>query len=215
VLKDVVFVVLIYAIIGCLLGWACWVAAVKLTAEARGEAGQGRVLLLLAGVSGGGVLAVTAVRSGGDTAPVAIVALLAISLLITLLTDILARLIFPAVLLPGVLVALVVAAAGPQGVVSALISGGGAVAVTAVLVAASRWIWSGGEEPPLGSGEILIAATIGAMLGPVETPAVLFAGMVLGAAAAGLLLLTRRARREDPIPYGAFLCGAALVALAL
>jgi hypothetical protein len=43
---------------------------------------------------------------------------------------------------------------------------------------------------------------------------VLFAGVVLAAAAAGLLLLTRRARRGDAIPYGAFLCGSALVALA-
>jgi len=210
-----VLAVPVYASVGFLLGCASWVAAVKLTAAARGEAHKDRALLLLSGACGGGVLAVAAIRSGSDAAKVAVVALLATPLLITILTDILARLIFPAVLLPGLLVALAAAAAGPQGVVPALISGGGAAGVTAVLVAASRWIWSGSEEPPLGSWEILIAATIGAMLGPDETPAVLFAGMVLGAAAAGFLLLTRRARREDPIPYGVFLCGSALVALVL
>jgi prepilin signal peptidase PulO-like enzyme (type II secretory pathway) len=205
----------VYTMIGFLLGWASWVVAVRLTAGARGGALSSRGLLLLSGLSGSGVLAASAVRSGGNVATVAVVALLAIPLLITLLTDILARLIFPAVLMPGLLLALVVAATGPQGVVPAFISGGGAATAAAVLVAASRWIWSGAEEPPLGSGEILIAATIGAMLGPNDTPIVLFAGMVLGAAAAGLLLRTRRAQREDAIPYGAFLCGSALVALAL
>jgi len=38
---------------------------------------------------------------------------------------------------------------------------------------------------------------------------------MLGAVTAGLLLLTRRARQQDLMPYGAFLCGCALVALAL
>ena len=98
---------------------------------------------------------------------------------------------------------------------AALISGGGAAFVTALLVAASRWIPSGSDEPPLGSGEILIAAIIGAIFGPDQTPLVLFTGVMLGAAAAGLLVITRRARRHDVIPYGAFLCGSALVALAL
>ena len=205
------------AIIGSLLGCASWVVAMKLTAEARVGARGERALLLLSGVCGAGVLAISAFRSGGDPTQVVVAALLAFPLLITLLTDILARLIFPAVLLPGFLVALTLAAARPLGVPwqAALISGGGAAFVTALLVAASRWIWSGSEEPPLGSGEILIAATIGAMLGPDATPVVLLAGVVLAAAAAGLLLLTRSARREDAIPYGAWLCGAALAALAL
>jgi prepilin signal peptidase PulO-like enzyme (type II secretory pathway) len=204
-------------IIGFLLGCASWVAAVKLTAGARGGGREERALLLLSGVSGGGVLAATAIRSGGDPIHVALVAILTIPLLITLLTDILDRLIFPIVLVPGLLVALAVAAAGSPGVPlpAALISGGGAAIVTGLLVAASRSIWSGSQEPPIGSGEIYIAATIGAMLGPDETPLALFAGVMLGAVAAGLLLLTRRARRQDVIPYGAFLCGSALVALAL
>jgi prepilin signal peptidase PulO-like enzyme (type II secretory pathway) len=205
------------AIIGFLLGCASWVVAMRLTAEAQIGAREERALLLLSGVFGGGVLAVSAFRSGGDATQVVVAALLAIPLLITLLTDILARLIFPAVLLPGLLVALAIAAAGPlyMPLQAVLISGGGAAGVTAVFVALSRWIWSGSHEPPLGSGEILIAATIGAMLGPDETPAVLFAGVMLAAVAAGLLLLTGRVRREDALPYGAFLCGSALVALAL
>jgi leader peptidase (prepilin peptidase)/N-methyltransferase len=205
------------AIIGFLLGWASWVTAEKLTAGARISTWAEKAVLLLAGACGAVVLALSAVRSGGDAATVAVVAILAIPLLVTLLTDVLARLVFPVVILPGLLAALALAAVGLLGVPlpAVLISGGGAALIAALLVAASRRIWSGGVEPPLGSGEIFIAATIGAMLGPDETPAVLFAGMVLGAVTAGLLLLTRRARREDLIPYGAFLCGSALVALAL
>jgi leader peptidase (prepilin peptidase) / N-methyltransferase len=212
-----VLAVSVSAIIGSLLGCASWAVAMRLTAEARGGAQEERALLLLSGVSGGALLAVTALRSRGDAIQISVVAFLAIPLLITLLTDIRARLIFPTVLLPGLLVALTLAAAGPLGLPlqAALISGGGAAGVTAVFVVLSRWIWSGSKEPPLGSGEILIAATIGAMLGPDETSLVLFAGVMLGAVAAGLLLLTRRARRHDVIPYGAFLCGSALVALAL
>jgi prepilin signal peptidase PulO-like enzyme (type II secretory pathway) len=212
-----VIAVPVSAIVGVLLGCASWVVAVKLTAERRVSSREEYGLLLLSGACGAGVLALSALRSGGDPTQVVVVALLASPILITLLTDILARLIFPAVLLPGLLVALTLAAAGSLDfpLQAALISGAGAAFVTALLVAASRWIWSGSEEPPLGSGEILIAATIGAMLGPDETLLVLFAGVMLAAAAAGLLLLTRSARREDTIPYGAFLCGAALAALAL
>ena len=204
-------------IIGFLLGGASWVTAEKLTVAARGSTRAEKAVLLLAGACGAVVLALSAVRSGGDATTVAVVAILAIPLLITLLTDVLARLVFPVVILPGLLAALTLAAVGLLGVPlqGALISGGGAALIAALLVTAARRIWSGGEEPPLGNGEILIAATIGAMLGPDETPAVLFAGMMLGAVMAALLLLTRRAGQQDLIPYGAFLCGSALVALAL
>lgn len=190
--------------------------AARLTAEAR-DAPLGRALALLAGGCGGGLLAVSTIRSGGDAATVAIDAALGVPILITLLTDIRAQLVFPAVLLPGLLMALAFAASGLLDVPlrASLISGGGAAAATALLFVLSRWIWSGRDGSPLGSGDILVAATIGAMLGPDETPRVLLAGMMLGAVVAGLLLLAGRAHREDRIAYGAFLCGAALVALAL
>jgi leader peptidase (prepilin peptidase)/N-methyltransferase len=189
----------------------------KLTAGTRVSPRREHGLLLLSGVFGAGVLALSTFRSGGNLTQVAVVALLAIPLLVTLLTDVLDRLIFPVVLVPGLLVALALAAAGSLSfpLPAALISGGGAAFVTALLVALSGWVWSGSDEPALGSGEILIAGTIGAMLGPDETLRVLFAGVLLAAVAGGLLLLTRRAHRHDVLPYGAFLCGAALVALAL
>jgi leader peptidase (prepilin peptidase) / N-methyltransferase len=141
-----------------------------------------------------------------------VIAILATPLAITLWTDLRARLVYPLVLLPGLVAALAIAAMGPLGWPAALIGGGGAAGVTALLVILSRWRWPG-VEAPLGSGDVLIAALIGAMFGPQQAPAVLFMGMIAGAVAAGVLLLTRRAQRDAVIPYGVFLCGAALVAL--
>lgn len=121
-------------------------------------------------------------------------------------------------LLPGLLAALALTAVGaprlpalPASLATGAIAGG----IAALFIAFARWRWPEAEETPLGSGDALIAAAAGAMLGPDRAPAALFAGMALGAVAAALLLVTCRADPEDPIPYGAFLCAATLVALAL
>ncbi len=206
--------VLICAVIGALFGWVSWAVADRLTGEARDGVPSPRALGLLSAVGGSSLLAISAQRSGGNVTVVVTVAILAFPLLITLLTDAQARLVFPVVLLPGLLAALGIAATKPEGVLPALVSGAVAAAITTLIVMLSRWIWSS-SEPPLGSGDILITAAIGAALGPANTPRVLFAGMVFAAVAAGALLLTRRAGRHGVIPYGAFLCAAALAGIAL
>jgi prepilin signal peptidase PulO-like enzyme (type II secretory pathway) len=207
------------AIAGIAVGWVSWLVAATLTPEAhRGLFGNGtrrHVPLLISCVIMGSLATIASVRSGGDFLATTTFILLAAPLLVTLLTDIRARLVFPAVLAPGLLAALVVATAEPGRLLAVLITGAVAGGVVAVLVLLSRWLWSGSDETPLGSGEILIVATIGAMLGPDRTPIVLFAGMGLAAAVAGLLLLTGRAQRAEPMPYGACLCAAGLVALAM
>lgn len=203
-----------FLVIGFLLGGISWVVARMLTAESSEDTWNDRVPLLLSSLCGAALLAVPTLRSGGNATTVATIAILAVPLLVTLLTDLRSRLVFPVVLIPGILAALGIAATRPEGVLPALLTGGIATAVTALLVVLARWIWSN-EEAPLGSGDILITATIGAALGPDATPRVLLAGMVSAAFAAGMLLLTGRAGRHDVIPYGAFLCGSALVGLAL
>jgi leader peptidase (prepilin peptidase)/N-methyltransferase len=210
-----VLTVPLFAILGALGGWACWLAAIRLTTGA-GEGMPPRALPPVATATGGILLAVVASRSGGDTAAAGATALLAAPLLITLLTDLLARLVYPGVLAPGVLAALAFAAiaGGTSGVAASIVSGLAAGAVAGALVLLARRVWPA-EETPFGSGDILIVATIGAVFGPERAPAVLFAGVVLGALAAALLLITRRAEREEAIPYGAALCAAALAALAL
>jgi prepilin signal peptidase PulO-like enzyme (type II secretory pathway) len=209
-----VLVVLIGAVLGVLLGWGCWAVADRLTDAAPGGVRSPRAMGLLAAVGGGSLLVIAAQRSGGNVSVVVTVAILAAPLLITLLTDFRSRLVFPAVLIPGGLAALGIAATSPEGAQPALVSGGVAAAVTALLVVLSRWVWSSGETP-LGSGDIFITAMIGAALGPEGAARALFAGMMFAAVAAGALLLTRRAERHGVIPYGAFLCAAALVGLAL
>ena len=79
----------------------------------------------------------------------------------------------------------------------------------------ARWRWPDAAEAPLGAGDVLIAGTVGAMFGPAQTLVVLFVGVLMAGVSAALLLVTRRASRQDAIPYGAFLCGAALVGLAM
>jgi leader peptidase (prepilin peptidase)/N-methyltransferase len=206
------------AIVGALVGSACWAAASRLTAEARLGKWDARALLPVSAFAGAVLLMVSALRSEGDPMRIAVVAILAAPILTTLLTDLLARLVYPVVLLPGLLAALALAAAGapvlpalPAALATGVIAGG----IAALFAAFARWRWPEAEETPLGSGDALIAATAGAMLGPERAPAALFAGMALGAVAAALLLVTHRADPEDPIPYGAFLCAATLAALAL
>ena len=207
----------LFALLGAFLGWAGWLVGHRLTVSERDPTDEGRgardPLPLLCAALGAGVLGLAALRAGDDLADVWRVALLMTPLLITLVTDILARLVFPAVLAAGVVVALAGAAAEPSQFAAALGGGLAAGAVAALLVALARWVWHMSDETPLGSGEILIAATIGVLLGPQRTAPALFAGMLLAALAAALLLLTRRARRDATVPYGAFLCLAAMIGL--
>jgi leader peptidase (prepilin peptidase)/N-methyltransferase len=156
-----------------------------------------------------------AVPGSWDFVAMARVIVLAVPLLITIVTDIRRRAVYPAVLLTGLLIAAGVAAYGPHGVLPALLSGVGAGGAMALLLVLSRRIWRDETETPLGDGDILIAVTLGVMLGPERTAPALFAGMVMAAMVAGVLLLTGKARREETVPYGAFLCLAAIIALGM
>lgn len=208
------FEVAFFALAGALGGWASWLAAERLAAGKRTGAEMRRWLRPLAITAGAGLLASAAWRSGGDVADVAATALLAAPLLITLLTDLLARLVYPTVLLPGIAAALMLATMRPPGLLEAVIGGAAATVVVALLVLLARWLWPDGEVP-LGSGDILIAALIGTIFGPVRAPGVFVVGVLAGAVAASVLLLTGRARREDAMPYGAVFCGVALMALVM
>ncbi|MDP9409224.1 MAG: A24 family peptidase [Actinomycetota bacterium] len=66
----------------------------------------------------------------------------------------------------------------------------------------------------LGGGDVMLASMIGAMAGAERVLPVLIGGAILGAVWALLLLVTRRASRSSHIPYGAALCIAAILSLA-
>lgn len=206
------------ATIGMLLGWGSWVVGRRIAAgqvETLADAWMRRALPVVCVALGGGAMALAASRSGGDAVVLVRVGLLGAPLLTTLATDLLARLVYPLVLLPGWLLALGLAATGPGGVTGSLVASAVAGGAAALLALLAGRLWPDAAETPLGEGEIFIAAAAGAMLGPERTLPALFAGMVLGAVVAGLLLATRRREGEDVLPYGAFLCLATLMALAL
>ena len=143
----------ISVIIGFLLGGASWVVARMLTAETREAHGGPSAFHSCSRVC-------AAPRCSRSPPlpfrwrcrrPWRLVAMLAVPLLVTLLTDLRSRLVFPVVLMPGLLAALGIAATRPEGVLPALICGGVAAAVTALLVVLARWIWSS-EEVPSAAG---------------------------------------------------------------
>lgn len=57
----------------------------------------------------------------------------------------------------------------------------------------------------MGAGDVLLAAGLGANLGPWRTALAVWIAALAGGATACWLLATRRVRRGEPIPYGPFL----------
>lgn len=65
----------------------------------------------------------------------------------------------------------------------------------------------------LGMGDVKLAGLVGAISGLSIMPYALALGVLLAGAAAAGLLLTRRARRGDTLPYGSFMALAAMALL--
>ena len=62
-------------------------------------------------------------------------------------------------------------------------------------------------------GDVKLAALIGMMTGFPIVLVALFIGVIGGGLVAGILLLTRRRGRKDPMPFGPFLCLGGIAAL--
>jgi prepilin signal peptidase PulO-like enzyme (type II secretory pathway) len=65
----------------------------------------------------------------------------------------------------------------------------------------------------MGFGDVKLAALIGLMAGFPIVIAALFIGIIGGGLVAGVLLLTKRRGRKDPMPFGPFLCLGGIAAL--
>lgn len=77
-----------------------------------------------------------------------------------------------------------------------------------------QWAISRGRW--IGSGDIILAGGIGALLGDwTQMAACLFLTYIIGGMTAGILLLTKRIRRGDHIAFGPFLAAGTLAALLL
>lgn len=65
----------------------------------------------------------------------------------------------------------------------------------------------------MGGGDVKLAAAIGLWVGLQRLPMTLLIGVVLGGIAAMFLLLFRRSKRKDAMPFAPFLCGGTLIGL--
>ncbi len=134
-------------------------------------------------------------------------------LVLVLVIDWKHRDIYLSIIALGVVVALAGSALLPEvGIVSALI--GAAVAGGFFLLAylLAKLIFPRIEEP-LGAGDVFLALMMGLMLGFPNVVGALLIGPLLAGAAALIMLLSRRSKIGDFMPYGVALCAAAILFL--
>lgn len=123
--------------------------------------------------------------------------------------------------LPGILLGIAFAGLLPAPALADHLAHAGLAALGAVVgalvILTIRWIyyfWRGVEG--MGIGDAKLLAMIAAWLGPTLTLVTLFCG-ALSASVVGLLWIAVARRKESPmtarIPFGSFLCGAALYAI--
>lgn len=131
-------------------------------------------------------------------------------LLLVLRIDWQNHLIFSATILPGIAVALALRTADS---VDALVAGLLASVLAALafflLFALAIVIY---KQRALGFGDVLLAALIGAMTGS-DAAGALVLGIILAGLGSGFLLVTRIRTSNDFIPYGAYMCLGAIVAI--
>ena len=157
--------------------------------------------------------ALVAVRTD-EPEQLAAVAVFTAPLLVILLVDWWTRFIHTDVIGLGLLLGLGFAFDdGFGGFLEAVLSALGAVAVFGLFFVLAAVIYRNLRVVPFGLGDVYLAAMIGAMTRYPAVIQALFAGIFLAGLGSLLLLLTRRAGRRDPIPYGPYLCVGGLLAL--
>lgn len=73
------------------------------------------------------------------------------------------------------------------------------------------WLLTRGRG--IGLGDVKVMVPIGALFGPLDVIVLLFTAFVAGGGLAAYLLVSKRATMKTAIPFGPFLCGAALLFL--
>jgi leader peptidase (prepilin peptidase)/N-methyltransferase len=116
------------------------------------------------------------------------------------------QLILNVLVYPGIIIALVFSIFWPElGIVNALIGGG----IGFGLMLLPYVIYPQG----MGAGDVKLALMIGLMTGYPEVFVTILLAIVSGGIIAIFLLITRLKKRREPIPFGPFLAGAAMVSL--
>ncbi|HET8628083.1 MAG TPA: A24 family peptidase, partial [Thermomicrobiales bacterium] len=159
----------------------------------------------------GALFALASLRYGLHPGTAVTIVFIAV-LLVVLRIDWRHHLIFPQVIYTGLLLAFadaVLLPERPHDLLWAVVAAVAAAALFLFLYALALVLY---RRRALGSGDVLLAAMIGAMAGP-GTVAALTLGMLLGAVG-GLTLVALRVRTmRDFIPYGAYLCAGTIIAL--
>jgi len=134
-------------------------------------------------------------------------------LLLVLVLDWKHRDIYISIIAAGCLVALAGSFLLPEvGIAGALIAAAVAGGFFLVAFLLARLIFPKIEEP-LGSGDVLLALMMGLMLGFPNIVGALLVGPLIAGATAVLLLVSRRSRLGDFMPYGVALCVASILFL--
>ncbi len=183
------------------------VGAGQLALIVEGEARPGKIRQehLLGGLTG--IIAGALAARGGSWLGLAY----AVVLIPHALIDLRHQLVYEGLVLASVALALVLRATTgglASGLLGVLV---GALVVLAMRVLAARLL---GREA-LGSGDVLLAAMIGAMVGTERLAHALIWGVYLGGAWAAVLLLLGCGDRHAHMPYGTALCAAGIVAVTL
>ncbi|GBD18981.1 hypothetical protein HRbin27_01482 [bacterium HR27] len=149
------------------------------------------------------------------TEPLAVlrVSLFALLLLLIARIDWAHHLIYLVTIVPALVLTLLLALVASLRIFLLAVTG---MVGAAALFAVFYWLgWLLYRRAALGSGDILLAALIGAMMGVLRVLPTLLLGMVFAALAAISLLVLRRAGRMTYLPYGSFLAAGTVVGLLL
>lgn len=134
-------------------------------------------------------------------------------LMLVLVIDWKHRDIYLTVIGVGALAALIGSALLPEvGLMSALLGAGVAGGFFLLAYLLAKLIFPRIEEP-LGAGDVFLALMMGLMLGFPYIVGALLVGPLLAGAAAILMLLSRRSKIGDFMPYGVALCAATILFL--
>ncbi len=152
-------------------------------------------------------------RLNASVADVVVTSIFAILLIAILLIDLRHHLVYPLMPLAGVLLGVVLNPLGGDiGVTSSLLAALLATLAFLGLFLLGKLLF--GVEA-LGSGDVFLAAMIGAMVGMEFVWTALFLGSIFGAVASLALLVARSHGRRDYIPFGTGMCLAAILVLAV
>ena len=134
-------------------------------------------------------------------------------LMLVLVIDWKHRDIYLSVIGLGAIIALLGSALLPEvGIVSALVGAGVAGGFFLLAYILAKLLFPRIEEP-LGAGDVFLALMMGLMLGFPNIVGALLVGPLLAGAAALLMLISRRSKIGDFMPYGVALCAATILFL--